>query len=560
MSRRFATCTLPIFLLALAIAPRAPLAAQPPKGAAESEELAAEVRRVFEQAVADQLAAEKAGSDSGGSEPDAQLLRRAAAGYSRVLEMRPGAVAARYNLGRAQAALGDLDNAETSFEQAASHPGPRRVFYLRQWADFLRDQGRWEQALGAYEEVVLLEPRLDEPHAILRERYLELRERSPQRLLSYLWRLVEGRQAARSAELAVDALEAGWPSWSRPEILAAIAASLAQWHQPPPEILDSPLVRRLRRFGGDPELGRGIAELFQLYASPGRYPDRFRWWSAPDDGWTEQRGVSRRDAFRAALRALGDDYRRRGEDSVATACYRAAIDLGDDPDPRALRSLATVYVEKSDLRALHALAARYADPAGRLFEAKNRAYQLGKLDEILDYHRALGQIYGALAVSGKTGWGSTGSPGSALFQLERAYQVARRLDAEPGSSAPESTHIDPGLTVLYAQGLRETGAVERSVEVLLEADRKYEQVGDADASRRVLQAIPQDRLPAEHVRRLERYERIEREPPAAKPSPSAPPPASQLSASQRAANREKDRAALPLLLETLRLRDARERD
>ncbi len=476
---------------------------------AKTEAATVEARLRFEQAVEEQLAAEKQGE----GEEAQELLRHAAAGYSRVLELKPGAVAALYNLGKAQLALGDSANAAKSFELAASRPGSRRVFYLQQWADFLRDQERWDEAFRVYEEVVLLEPRLDAPHELLQRRYLELRDRDPHRLLGYLWRLVEGRQASRGADLALAALEAGWPSYLRAELLAAIAASFAQAHATPLEILESPRVRRLRRFVDEPGLGAGVTELLRLYASPGNYAQPFRWWREPYDEWTERRGLPRRDAIRAALRAIGDGYRERRETATAAACYRAAVDLADDPDPLTLRSLANLYVERRDLPALDALAAEYADPAGRLFAAKNRAYELGQLDKILEYHRALGQIYGSLAVNGRMGWGTTSQPTTALFQLGRAFDVARRLDAGTSrSDLPQKSKVDPDLTLLYAQGLEATGEPKRGLEVRLLAAERFEEVGDAPASQKVLRGVTADRLSPDQLQAVERYQRVEPEP------------------------------------------------
>lgn len=472
----------PLALLALALAPDAPIDAQAPRG--ERRAIAtlaadAEARRVFEQAVEAQVAAEMGGREDAG-----RLLQAAIAGYRRVLELRPNAVAALYNLGRLIRAQGDSELARTLFARAASRPGRERVFYLEQWADFLRDEGRLDDALRAYEEVVLLEPRLDAPHELLRRRYLELAGRDPDRLLEYLWRLVEGRQAARAADLALDALEAGVRP--RYELIAAFVAGLAQLHGSPEEILDSPALRRVRRFTKEPGLGEGVSELLRLYASAGLYTGPFRWWDEPFDTWTERRGLSRREAFRAALRAIGDDSRARQLPEVAAACYRAAVDLGDDPDPVALRRLASVYVERNDLPALDRLAAEYADPAGRVFEAKNRAYALGQLDKVLDFHRALAQIYGSLARSGRTSWGSIGQPATALYQLDRTFKVALRLDAEStGSGEQATTKIDPDLTILYAQGLEATGSPERAWEVRIEASRRFEEVGDLWTSSKV---------------------------------------------------------------------------
>ncbi len=490
-----------------AVASAVAKAAEPRENAAPPEPVAdeTEARVRFEQAVRAQLEAEKASPEKA-----EELLRYAAAGYSRALELRPGAVAALYNLGKVQLALGDVQNAAKSLELAASSPGSRRAFYLQQWADFLQEQGQRERAARAYEDLALLEPRLDKPHEILRKYYLDLRDKDPNRLLGYLWRLADGRQASRSADLALDALEAGWPERLQPEILTAFAVSLAQMHTPPPDMLESPQVRRLRRFANAPAIGRGIEELLWLYRSPGDYPEPFGWWQRDHDEWTEIRGVSRSNAFRSAMRAIGDQYLERRDTKVASACYSAAVNLIDSPDPLALRNLANVYVERGDLEALNRLANEYADPAGRLFAAKNQAYQMGQLDRILEYHRALGLIYGSLAAAGKTGWGSSSQPATALFQLEHAFTIAKRLDAETSRpDAPLATAIDPDLTLLYARGLETSGDVKRSTAVRLEAAQRFKAAGNTPASQKVLRGVSMEQLSPNQRRSLERIQSSE---------------------------------------------------
>lgn len=499
-----------------ASAPARPQASTPPSPPAPADDRA-EARRLFDQAVADHLAAEQGAPDR------EALLRRAAAGYSRALELAPDTVSALYNLGRAQEALGDLEGAARAYELAASRPGPKRIFYLERWAEHLAARGRTREACEAFEEVVLLEPRLEAPHAFLVGEYLKPGLPDAPRLLAYLWRLVAARQATRAAELAIGALEADAPAHLHAELLTAVAAGFAQLPQSATEILESPLLRRLARLRGAPSLRPGITELVRLYARPGRYEEPFVWWSEPDDSWVHERGVRRRDAFRAALRAVGDGYRQRGEVEVATACYKTAVELPGDPDPLALRDLASVYVEQRDLAALDALAARWTDPAGALFEAKNRLYMEGQLAKVLDYHRALGQIYGALAASGKTSWGTVSQPTTALFQLDRAFRVAERLDDQ---AAPEerarATRLDPDLTLLYARGLEATGQREKEIDVRTRAATRFEAVGDARAAAKVTSQVKIDGLSESQIRRIESYRKAE-PPPAPQPSPAPGP-------------------------------------
>jgi hypothetical protein len=231
------------------------------------------------------------------------------------------------------------------------------------------------------------------------------------------------------------------------------------------------------------------------------------------------------------MRSLGDWYRGRAETGTATACYRAAVDLVRDPDPVALRRLASSYVEQGDLAAIDALAAEFADPAGDLFAAKNLAYQQGKLEKILEYHQVLGQIYGTIAQAGLKDWGDTATPSTALFQLDRAFTTAKRLDEESkattGGGATQS-HVDPDLTVLLAEGL-EAKAVKieargdaaqakeyrnRAVRVRVEAASKLDAGGDRRGVEKVIRGVDVRALPPADRTRIEVYRGGTAAPPA----------------------------------------------
>ncbi len=464
-------------------------------------------RELFAQAVEWQLAAQQV------APPEAhQLLARAAAGYRKVLSVRPHAAAAWYNLGRALRDLGDPAAAGEAFARAADRQhsgGARRAYYLRQWADFLDETGDADRARLAREEAVLAEPRLDDVHAELQRSYLAAAATAPERLLGYLWRLVEAQQATRGADLALTALESGWRAGDKPELLAAIAASLARMNRMPREVLESTELARLRPFASDPAIGAGVDELIRLYTTPGSYAEPFRWWSRTSETWSRERGLSRADALRAAMRSVGDRYRERRESGVAVSCYRAALELSERPDPLALRRLAAVYVERDDLPALETLARTHADPAGSVFREKGRLYVEGRLDEVLDYHRALGQIYGSLAAAGKLAWGSVHEPATALFQLDRALAIAERLEDDAADGETVVTRVDPDLALLYVRGLEATGQADAARRVRVDTARRFQRAGDTATRTRILETSVVPKAPvrkpvAGPERRLER--------------------------------------------------------
>ncbi len=475
---------------------RALLAAVPQPAEGADPEL--EAHRLFHLALIDQLEAERGEGDR------AELLTRAAESYSRALALDPKAVGTVYNLGRVYQMLGDVERADAAYKLAVEHAGRNRVFYLRQRADFLAGQQRWAEAEPAYEEVVTLDPAQEAPHRILLERYLARRE-DPDVLVRYVWRLYGSEQYRRAEELALDALERGWPPLRQPELLTAVAASLGRAGT---VALDDPasadVHRRVARLAAESPVAEGARQLRTMCEALGTWPlANCSWWNRPDLEWAEQRGVARRDAIRAVLRAGCSRRRDGGKLDEAAACYRNALE-DQSPDPIALRELAGVYVAQGRIDALDGLAARYADPRGALFAAKNEAYRRGQLETVLQYHRTLGQIYGNLARNGKATWGDTATPTTALFQLSRAFEVGKSLDdtgKRPTLSAPPQrawidsrTHVDPAVAVLLAEGYQAMNRGEQANGVRLEAAERFERAGDARARDTVLKSVKSDTL------------------------------------------------------------------
>lgn len=462
---------------------------------------AGDTERLFEEAVKTQIAAAKAGG-----EERAALQREAIEHYQKVLELRPNAAAAMYNLGRAQQALGDRRAAARSFEQAASRPGANRIFYLEKWGDFLREEGDWDEASRAYEELVLLEPRSEGIYGVLRGRYVEAGDDHPEWLLDYAWKLIADRQGTHAADLALSALEAGWSPGNQPELLTLVACGLAIVYRSRAEMVESPLLSRLRPFVDAGAIGPGVRELLDLFfyqADRSKVPS-LDWWSSGLQEPPRPGAMSRHEAIQAVLRAVGDGFREVEAIGPASRYYRAAIEVGGPPDAVALRSLAILMAERNDLPALSALAIGFADPGQRFFQENNLAYQRGEVEKSLDYHRALGFIYGAMAADDQADWGSLGRPDSALFQLELAYETAQLIDergARPGD--PQGTQIDPGLTLLYARGLEATGEPSRAFEVRFESARRFRDVGDRGAEKKVLESIDIERLTADEIQMLD---------------------------------------------------------
>lgn len=460
-----------------------------------------EARRVFQLAAVDQIEAERGSADKKG------LLLSAAAGYGRVLKIKPASVAALYNLARVHKELGDVERASKAFQMAAELPGKEQAFYVREWADFLAASGRWPAAEEAYARLVLLEPGLEEPHTLLTGRFLEQgKAGKPEALLKYAWRLVDAGQPTRAAELAVTALGAGWPETETArDLLTVVAASLGARTLVPGELLSSSVGRQLSALSDSPKVGEGVRQLLALYRTPGQYPLGFEWWDLGGDDWNPRRGVSARDALRRAMRRVGEWHEDQGNFNVAEASYGTAVGLNPrDPDPVALRELANLYIERGDVQSVNRLAARHANIESDLFAGKNQAYARGQLEKVLEYHRTLGQIYGYLALNGKGEWGNSSQPTSAVFQLERAFRVSKKLDdqsaAVSGGKKPP-LRLDADDTDLLATAYVQTGNAARGNEVRLEAAQRFIKAGEPRAKERVLEGVGEEALTAEQKTR-----------------------------------------------------------
>ena len=103
-------------------------------------------------------------------EEDSPLEARAA--YHHALDLNPGHVTARINLGRLLHAEGKLEGAEAHYREALRHePGNALAWY--NLGVLLEDRGRAEQALPCYEHAVRADPGLADAHynlALLYER------------------------------------------------------------------------------------------------------------------------------------------------------------------------------------------------------------------------------------------------------------------------------------------------------------------------------------------------------------------------------------------------------
>ena len=203
------------------------------------------------------------------------------------------------------------------------------------------------------------------------------------------------------------------------------------------------------------------------------------------------------DGFRGLIRSLGSRYKQIGEPGRAESYYRLAADLRPyDVDPAAIRDLTQLYIEENQLPKVNRLAEEYVD---RLFHGKGGAYRNSRLRKIFEYHRTLGVLY---ATIGR--WGDSYRVDSAIFQLEHAREKSREVEERAQGALPERYRFSPDMVNMLATGYVATDQLSRSYELRVKEAERFQQQGDAEAVRKVLEPIKTQELPAGLRSRIDR--------------------------------------------------------
>ncbi len=476
--------------------------------AKEKDDLDAYARFIFYQGLADQVEGESSTGDL-----RQELLASAANSYVSVLKLKPESGSTMVNLAKVLHQQGHSGRADKLFQKAIELNDAKQTVYLASYGDFLLDTGDDQKALAAYERVLRTEPNnLDVKQKI--EDYYRNPDADWGVLHRYLWWLATHGRSQDALDLALEALG---DRDEKQELLTVAVAALAKKPQDAEAFLESPTAEFLSEFGGDPQIGSGIEELFKTYGIAASYaadstapPQRayagmsWSWWQQGSPWQEPEVGVFPRDAMRQLMRSIGTYYERRQQPKVAEACYEAAATLTEDQeiDPAAVRDLVNLYAKQEDQERLEGLARRFEF---RLFEGKGQAYRSSQKEKIYQYHRTLGQVYSYLAE--KTGdWGNSGKVDSAVFQLRRAYEVGQELDLnQDDDPLHHGYHVDPILVHKLATAYEESDDKEEAVEVRLKAAEAYSRAGDQKAASYVLAPVSRDDLAP--ISRL-RYEAV----------------------------------------------------
>jgi hypothetical protein len=183
---------------------------------------------------------------------------------------------------------------------------------------------------------------------------------------------------------------------------------------------------------------------------------------------------------------MASRYESAGDGSKAEDCYLLAAELApEEPDPKAFAGLADLYASMGRLDKLEALLER---EEVYLFRGKGEAYRESHQEKIFEFHRTLGKIYGHLEK-----WEDDGKPTSAIFQLEHAREVAKRLDSQdPEAREPRFT---ADMAELLSKAYEAQGQTEKSLRLRIEVAEEYRETGDEKAVSRLLEPVQRQSVP-----------------------------------------------------------------
>ncbi len=423
--------------------------------------------------------------------------------YKEYLRRKPGSGAALNNLAQVYAEMGSPEPAEKLFRRAIALNDSRNAFYRQNYAEFLDAQGRWKDSTATWTRLIDGNPRAESPHRAMMDRYLasapadrpwrslqgreqHRRQSRGEEMVGYLWGRWEDGQPVRAVSGALDALADAdsWPPDLRRELLTVVAVGLAAQRYDARKFLASETAKRLSTLTGAPRIEQGVNELLQLHDpdNPKLDPFEYRWWKSGDLEEDPPRGVWPADGFLRLIRSLGRGYQQDENSDLAASYFRLAADFrGDDVDPEAISDLVTLYAGENRLEQVGEIAQEYEQ---RLFGGKVQAYRGSKTEKIFDYHRTLGGIY---SITGD--WGDENTVTSAIFQLDRALDMYRRLEDEAPATAQQKAQYTPELNSLLAKGYESTDRIEKSYEVRIAAAETYQRNGDTEAAKEILRPI-----------------------------------------------------------------------
>jgi Tfp pilus assembly protein PilF len=423
-------------------------------------------------------------------EAAAGFLAEAAMYYNQALGLTSKTGSLLNNLAQVYIQQSKPELAKATLLKAISLADANQAFHMENYADLLVASGDWKEGSRFYALALWAQP---DNTAISRKLANLCLEKDPELLAFYLWDMTKRGQVLQGQEIALTALKnSRVQAAQKQELLAIVAACLSQQKYDALEFEKTDAAKRLLDLSEDASVAQGGKELVQLHKPVTGNPPRFDWWREKAQRSPPARGLWPLQAFQGLSRSIGNAYKTEGKNEYADYYLRLAVELNRMfPDLQSLISLVDLYARTNRLDALRDLMRKNEDT---LFGAKSLAYQEGKLNEIYQFHRALGSIYSYLKK-----WGSSSEPTSAIFQLEHALETARLAERRPEE---KNIEVEPALVERLATGYTEIKQPTKAVALRLDTIEQFQKAGRTDAARELLAPMQEKPIPSEFESRF----------------------------------------------------------
>jgi len=417
-------------------------------------------------------------------------LDSAESAYREVLALKPDSAATYNNLAKLQEGRGDIEKALAYYQQAIDIGDDQETYYRFQYGSLLEKSGDSAAAVKQFELVARDRPEIVSAHQQVVNYYLTDAQGGGRRFTRYLWNVLESGEPLRAAEAAIQGLDSGrFEIDTQYEMLTIVAAAIGR---PTVTVDQAQQLRERLDATSEGDLQPCVEEFEGLFASP---TGAFSWWADHGSAYEEPpQGVWPREAFRSVARKLGRRAELARDFELAENYYRTAATLHPEGlDPLAFEALVKLYTRTEQIERIEELA---NDPKyiGQLFQQKNEFYRRGQLEKIYNYHVTLGHIFGALAKQDPKWWGDSRTPGSAVFQLERAVMVGEKVN-----------EVDVGVVELLA-GYYSANQPGREIKLRLDAAERLAATNRHAAASTIVKPLRNQDLQTIDRARLERLE------------------------------------------------------
>lgn len=419
------------------------------------------------------------------------LLDRAHKYYSEALRLNPDSAGGWNNLAQVNAMLSNDDEAEQNFQAAVRLGGSHQTTYLVNYADFLYqsargdDAARYDEAAKYYELALQQQPNSQRARDGL-DRYY--REQHRENFGAKLWQMIQRGSTRQAMDSALEALDQpGWSDEQQIEFMASVARCLSFLRIDTVDQLPS----ELEDLAGHELVGEGAREIRRLYVGNRLTPDDYPWWSrqvARDESAKAPRGGWPQEAFTALINSRGDYFERREELEMAEKLYRLAYQLTPyHVDPQALIKLADLWVKRDQPEQLETFLRREED---RLFDEKSGAIRAMQHKRSYELHRALASVYTHLER-----WEDPTGYRNAEFQLKAALEDAQRYNESLDKDSNDKPIVDTHLIAKLSDRYKSRGEMAEAYRLQVFQADKLNQLGAVNAARDVFERVKVDDKP-----------------------------------------------------------------